>query len=59
MDYHSKMLLGKSYLRINGSLGKASDALDDITDANLANLEEAGQQWYNDNKKSLLEFFNI
>ncbi|MFN8771297.1 MAG: patatin-like phospholipase family protein [Neisseriaceae bacterium] len=58
-EYHSKMLLGKSYLRINGSLGKASDALDDITDANLANLEEAGQQWYNDNKKSLLEFFNI
>ncbi|MFN8771293.1 MAG: hypothetical protein ACK5Z5_04095 [Neisseriaceae bacterium] len=40
-------------MRINDSLGKASDALDDITDTNLANLEAVGQQWSNDKNSNI------
>lgn len=57
-EYHCKRLLNGNYLRINGVLGNAKEALDDISIPNLAELENTGHNWYQTNKNAVLEFLN-
>lgn len=56
MEYQCKIILGDNYLRINGDLGAVDPALDNISKANLDQLEALGQKWYQSYKDIVLQF---
>jgi patatin-like phospholipase/acyl hydrolase len=54
IEYQAAELLKVNYLRINDTLAPANDDLDDIKAGNLQALTLKGQQWYENNKETLL-----
>ena len=55
-QYQCKTILGDNYLRIDGLLENVDSALDNISKANLDNLDILGDKWYEKYKNTVLNF---
>ena len=52
-QYQCKTILGDNYLRIDGLLENVDSALDNISKANLDNLDILGDKWYEKYKNTV------